>query len=59
MYEKHANIIVKDSEECSAQNVFDLVLQMRLAVWEAFQVELIPEIRFLGPFDQDDPESGE
>ncbi len=52
VYEKHANIIIKDREDGTAQNVFDLVQKMRAAVWTEFQIELVPEIQFLGKMDE-------
>ena len=48
-FEKHANIIVKD-KDCTAQDVYDLLTQMRQAVREKFDLELVREVRLLGRF---------
>ena len=47
--ELHANFFVA-SEEATAQNVFDLVQDVKRMVKERFGVELQPEVRFVGPF---------
>lgn len=50
VFEKHANIIVKD-EACTAQNVRDLMVRMQQAVREKFAMNLVREVRLLGRFD--------
>jgi len=54
VFDKHANIIVK-KEECSAQDVFDLSREMAARVKDAFGLDLVPEVRLLGAFDQRQP----
>ena len=49
IFEKHANIIVAD-EGCTAQDVWDMSEQMKQAVKEKFDLDLIREVRFLGQF---------
>lgn len=49
VFEKHANIIIK-SEECTAQDVFDLSCRMAQAVHNKFGVELVREVRLVGKF---------
>lgn len=49
IYEKHANIII-GGEGCTAQNVWELSEQMKQAVQKKFGLELVREVRFLGPF---------
>ena len=49
LYENHANIIIGD-ETCTAQNIWDLSQQMKQAVLEKFNLELVREVRFLGSF---------
>jgi UDP-N-acetylenolpyruvoylglucosamine reductase len=51
VYEKHANIIIKDSDDCSAQDILDLSRMMATAVHEKFDIELIREAQLLGDFD--------
>ena len=46
----HANFFVA-SGGARAQDVYDLVHEVRRRVHEAFGVELVPEIRFAGTFD--------
>jgi UDP-N-acetylmuramate dehydrogenase len=48
--ELHANFFIA-SEEASAQDVFDLVHDVRARVRQRFGVELEPEVRFVGPFE--------
>lgn len=48
-YEKHANIITCD-EGGTAQDTYDLTLAMAKAVKEKFQIDLVREVRILGPF---------
>ena len=45
----HANFFIA-SEGATAQDVFDLVAEIRVRVKERFGVELEPEIRFVGAF---------
>jgi UDP-N-acetylmuramate dehydrogenase len=51
VYAKHANIVVKADETCRAQDVYDLVKDLRKAVFDRFDIELEPEIRFIGSFE--------
>ena len=53
IFEKHANMIV-GGEGCTAQDVWILSEQMKQAVQQKFDLELIREIRFLGRFRHDD-----
>jgi UDP-N-acetylmuramate dehydrogenase len=46
---RHANFFVADAQ-ASAQDLYDLVAEVRRRVWEATGVELEPEVRFVGPF---------
>jgi UDP-N-acetylmuramate dehydrogenase len=55
--ERHANFFVA-GEGASAQDVYDLVTQVRRKVAEAAGVWLEPEIRFVGEFDQSNPAEG-
>lgn len=50
IFEKHANIIVK-SDECLAQDVYELSRQMAKAVKQKFDLTLIREVRLVGKFD--------
>lgn len=45
----HANFFMAD-ETATAQDVFDLIHDVRRKVNDAFGVELTPEVRFVGPF---------
>lgn len=47
--ELHANFFVAD-DDARAQDVFDLVQDVRRRVADRFGVELEPEVRFVGPF---------
>lgn len=49
--ELHANFFMAD-EAATAQDVFDLIHDVRRKVNEAFGVELTPEVSFVGPFAQ-------
>lgn len=49
--ELHANFFIA-AEGATAQDVFDLVYLVRRRVAEMFDVELEPEVRFVGPFDR-------
>lgn len=48
--ELHANFFIA-SDDASAQDVYELVSEVRERVRGAFEVELEPEIRFVGEFD--------
>lgn len=50
VFEKHANIIVKEAGGC-AQDVFDLTNQMAKLVQEKYDIRLIREVRFVGEFE--------
>lgn len=50
VYEKHANIIVKRSPECTAADVLELARRMADAVRNRFGLELCPEVRIWGVF---------
>jgi len=50
VFEKHANIIVKSKNACTAQDVFDLMKKMSASVQEQFNLTLEPEVRFVGKF---------
>lgn len=45
----HANFFMAD-DTATAQDVFDLIHDVRRKVNDAFGVELTPEVRFVGPF---------
>jgi UDP-N-acetylmuramate dehydrogenase len=48
VFEKHANIIVRVSEACAAQDVFDLSRKMAAAVKKEFGITLTREVRLVG-----------
>ena len=50
LYDKHANIII-GGDGCTAQDVWQLSEQMKAAVQQKFDLELIREVRFLGNFN--------
>ena len=50
IYPKHANIIVK-SENCRAQDVYELSEQMKQLAKDKFDLDLVREVRFVGKFD--------
>lgn len=50
VFEKHANIIVADPAGCRAADVRQLSQRMAAAVHEKFGLDLVPEVRLLGPF---------
>jgi UDP-N-acetylmuramate dehydrogenase len=56
--ELHANFFIS-SDEATAQDVFDLVHDVRRKVLERFDVDLEPEVRFVGPFDRSVATMGE
>jgi UDP-N-acetylmuramate dehydrogenase len=47
----HANFFVA-TNGASAQDVYDLVQSVRARVRAAFDVDLVPEIRFVGEFEE-------
>ncbi len=49
VYEKHANIIVKD-KDCTARDVYVLSGMMAEKVRQRFDVDLVREVRFVGSF---------
>lgn len=50
IFDNHANIIYK-SQDCRAQDVYDLSNKMTHAVKDKFDIDLIREVRFVGKFD--------
>lgn len=50
IFSKHANIIIK-SENCSAQDVYELSGRMARLAKDKFNLSLIREVRFVGKFD--------
>ncbi len=55
--ERHANFF-EASETASAQDVYDLVVTIQRRVREETGVELVPEVRFAGPFQSMTHEQG-
>lgn len=49
IFSKHANIIIK-SENCTAEDVLNLSQKMQDVVKNKFDLELVREVRFVGPF---------
>ena len=47
--ERHANFFVAEAG-ASAQDLYDLVAEVRRRVREGAGVDLEPEVRFVGPF---------
>jgi UDP-N-acetylmuramate dehydrogenase len=47
VWENHANFIV-NYDNGTSQNVLDLMREMKKRVKEKFDIELVPEIRYLG-----------
>jgi UDP-N-acetylmuramate dehydrogenase len=47
---RHANFFVA-ADDARAQDVFDLVAEVRAGVRARFEIDLEPEIRFVGPFE--------
>jgi len=47
---EHANILVKVDEECRAQDVIELALDIYSAVKRRFGVGLLPEVKLVGDF---------
>jgi len=58
VFEKHANIPIKRSEECTAADVAELARQMQAAVAEAHGIHLIREVRYLGSFPGESEHAG-
>jgi len=54
VFEKHANMIVKESE-CCAQDVFNLSRMMAQRVKKSFGLDLSREVRLVGYFEGDHP----
>ena len=50
VFEKHANIFIKATPECTANDVHRLARILAGAVKERFKLELIPEVQCLGKF---------
>lgn len=50
VFEKHANIIIKDQEDCTTKDVMDLTEMMMNAVKEKFDIALVPEVQFHNRF---------
>lgn len=48
VFEKHANIIIKDNPECRAADVLDLAAAMRAAVKQKFNIDLQREVKLVG-----------
>jgi UDP-N-acetylmuramate dehydrogenase len=46
VFEKHANIIIKASDDCTSEDVTNLALRMHDAVKEKFGISLVPEVQF-------------
>jgi len=51
VFGKHANIIIKADERCSAEDVFKLSREMQCKVKKNFNLDLVREVRFLGKFN--------
>ena len=50
VFSRHANIIVRESADCHAQDVLELSRRMAVAVQVKFGIELQREVRLLGEF---------
>ena len=50
VFEKHANILLADRADATAEDVARLAEQLRQAVKEKFSVTLAPEVRYWGAF---------
>ena len=48
VFEKHANIIINDSPDCSASDVLDLATAMHQAVKDKFGIDLQREVKVIG-----------
>jgi len=51
VFEKHANIIVKLNDSCTAQDVYSLSCKMAAAVKTMHDLDLVREVRLVGKFD--------
>ena len=49
VFEKHANIIIK-TDDCRAQDVYELSKLMHDAVLKKFKIDLVREVRLVGEF---------
>lgn len=54
LFSRHANIIIKATEICTAQDVHDLSKAMQAAVKQKFSLDLVREVRFVGPLNSSD-----
>jgi UDP-N-acetylmuramate dehydrogenase len=52
VFERHANIIVKQSPECSSADVVQLAANMQAAVLDKFKIRLQREVTLLGDWDE-------
>ncbi len=52
VFTKHANIIVRNSPDCTAQDIADLSVMMSQAVRNKFGIELQREVKLVGKFDE-------
>ena len=50
VFDKHANIIIKKTSQCTTSDVHVLSQRMQKAVLEKFGIELVPEVRLIGDF---------
>ena len=48
VWENHANFIVNSNQTGTSTDVLELMLKMFSSVKEKFEIELIPEVRYLG-----------
>jgi len=58
VFEKHANIPIKQSEVCTASDVAQLARQMQAAVADTHGIHLVREVRYLGPFPSEPEHAG-
>ncbi|MBF0521893.1 MAG: UDP-N-acetylmuramate dehydrogenase [Candidatus Omnitrophica bacterium] len=52
VFDKHANIIIKAKEDCLAKDVYDLMRKMISEVKVKFDIDLEPEVRLVGKFEE-------
>ena len=50
VFDKHANIIIKANNNCSARDIYELSVMMENAVYDKFQIRLEREVGLLGEF---------
>jgi UDP-N-acetylmuramate dehydrogenase len=50
VFKKHANIIIKETKQCTANDIYALSQKMRKAVIDKFGIALEPEVRLMGEF---------